>query len=1241
MKFFLLFFRLKKKIMSVGENGGGPQRRDIYEIEEASPLLEPQQKRGRLSDDDIDEALLQKMAEEANDKDDDESEDEVDLEGLDYFDGENEEAPPPLDVKNYTLRPNVLTNAGRPAARAIDCATEDIVFQHTETTYGVVMDGQVPEIRIWGVTEEENSVCVRVRGFRPYFYAAISSPHEAQSIATRLNVYLSANRKRGKRLDKYVIAYDRTEGRDITKWILNEPMAVMYKFTMALPSHVAAARECLEHANRAVTSRPIKTFEANVPYELRYMIDRRVNGCEWMRLRAAQYAFAKAPITSVQYELEPTHNGAVYPISSTEKGTLAPMRVLAYDIEVKNSSAGFPTPETASIICISAVLGVTGKGIRHRVLFYIGREIPNRKYLEENYELYHCPGGERELLAAFSAYVKQVDPECFTGWNISNFDHPFVAGRAKLLGISASVMNFTRIRDKEAYVRVTQLQSKAYGARKSYELLCEGRFDYDGLNFMYRGIMMKFRSYTLNAIAKDVLGETKLEVHFSQIPQLFDGDDDDRARLFSYCCRDSELALRILEKLMAFINGVEQARVTGVPLKWLLSRGQGVKTFSNMLRFKPAFVHVPSRNIKASLKITGGGYVREPLRKFYNNELIATLDFASLYPSIMQAHNICFMTKLKRSDAIAAGLREGIDFEVPPPAVDAITPEDIAEQDDLKRREALMGIKRKTESKKDRERKEKERSVAGKEPDFCFVKKHIRQGVLPLMLETLVQARSNVKNMMKSVDKKSLEYAVLDGRQLALKVVCNSVYGFLKAFILSDPDLMAAVTAWGRNMVKRVAKYIETNFRDLDVVDCAACRALGMDPEVIPPAGHPDTRPRRRTNAFLVYGDTDSVMVCFGEITLDDCIRIMTRAAKECTALFEKPNELAFESIKLRSLFLNKKRYASLEIEEKRPGEHIRDALARAKLSIKGLEGKRRDNAPLGSELQIAVIKILLKEGNVAKAENLIKQTIEDVLVDRVDMSKYVITKALSKTDAQYKRGKAKQLHVELKWRIAARKMKTGEVEPETGDRVPFVMVAGVTGSKKCEQSESPVRALKEGIPLDVSYYIEKQIWPAVIRIMTCVYEPAMCVVIHSSMTKIERRRLRANQLLFDKSLPHMRQLKQRKQKRSALDGFVVVRPKCMGGCGKPAERNSAVCKTCDERAAYDAAQEELKRRKKKRDDAWDICRQCQGGRFEKVTCANMTCSNFFHRDRTIIDIEDLELRCKNFNISKKQKSVV
>jgi DNA polymerase delta subunit 1 len=95
---------------------------------------------------------------------------------------------------------------------------------------------------------------------------------------------------------------------------------------------------------------------------------------------------------------------------------------------------------------------------------------------------------------------------------------------------------------------------------------------------------------------------------------------------------------------MAVVNGIEQARVTGVPIKWLLSRGQGVKTFSNILRYKQPEEHTPSRSPKTNTSVTAGGYVKEPKRGFYRVPL-ASLDFASLYPSIMIAYNICYSTK--------------------------------------------------------------------------------------------------------------------------------------------------------------------------------------------------------------------------------------------------------------------------------------------------------------------------------------------------------------------------------------------------------------------------------------------------------------------------------------------------------------------------------------------------------------------------------------------------------------------
>lgn len=62
------------------------------------------------------------------------------------------------------------------------------------------------------------------------------------------------------------------------------------------------------------------------------------------------------------------------------------------------------------------------------------------------------------------------------------------------------------------------------------------------------------------------------------------GNDQTRRRLAVYCLKDAILPLRLLDKLMCVINYMEMARVTGVPLPYLLSRGQQVKVVSQLLR---------------------------------------------------------------------------------------------------------------------------------------------------------------------------------------------------------------------------------------------------------------------------------------------------------------------------------------------------------------------------------------------------------------------------------------------------------------------------------------------------------------------------------------------------------------------------------------------------------------------------------------------------------------------------------
>ena len=106
---------------------------------------------------------------------------------------------------------------------------------------------------------------------------------------------------------------------------------------------------------------------------------------------------------------------------------------------------------------------------------------------------------------------------------------------------------------------------------------------------------------------------------------------------------------------MIVLQLFEMAKVTGVTLLTLTKSGQQVRMISLLARYtKQHDLLIPVRTHKGEMtRITEsaeeegleGATVLEPLKGFYDkNDPIATLDFNSLYPSIMIAHNLCYST---------------------------------------------------------------------------------------------------------------------------------------------------------------------------------------------------------------------------------------------------------------------------------------------------------------------------------------------------------------------------------------------------------------------------------------------------------------------------------------------------------------------------------------------------------------------------------------------------------------------
>ena len=100
----------------------------------------------------------------------------------------------------------------------------------------------------------------------------------------------------------------------------------------------------------------------------------------------------------------------------------------------------------------------------------------------------------------------------------------------------------------------------------------EGRVQLDMMQVIIRD--HKLRSYSLNFVSYHFLKEQKEDVPHSIISELQAQDEYSRRRLAIYCVKDAYLPLRLLDKLMCLFNLTEMARVTGVPITFLFSRGQ-------------------------------------------------------------------------------------------------------------------------------------------------------------------------------------------------------------------------------------------------------------------------------------------------------------------------------------------------------------------------------------------------------------------------------------------------------------------------------------------------------------------------------------------------------------------------------------------------------------------------------------------------------------------------------------------
>ena len=280
-------------------------------------------------------------------------------------------------------------------------------------------------------------------------------------------------------------------------------------------------------------------------------------------------------------EIDITYTDVVAQKSDGEWSKIAPLRVLSFDIECQGRKGHFPEAEKDPVIQIANVLSVYGEKMPlvqnvftlKGCLPIVGAQVISSEK-------------EDEMLMKWRAFLEACDPDIITGYNVQNFDIPYLLDRAETLSKTSSVIKgfaqWGRIQNCKAKMRDTTFQSAAFGKRNNVETTVEGRVIFDMLPYMNRN--HKLSSYSLNSVCAEFLGQQKEDVHHSIISDLQNGSDEDRHRLAVYCLKDALLPQRLMEKLSVLVNYIEMARVTGVPMSYLIARGQQIKVFSMILR---------------------------------------------------------------------------------------------------------------------------------------------------------------------------------------------------------------------------------------------------------------------------------------------------------------------------------------------------------------------------------------------------------------------------------------------------------------------------------------------------------------------------------------------------------------------------------------------------------------------------------------------------------------------------------
>lgn len=355
-----------------------------------------------------------------------------------------------------------------------------------------------------------------------------------------------------------------------------------------VPPEVPALRDRLQAAG-------LDTFEADVRFPQRYLIERGIKGgCE---IEGASIAgdgvtciFDNPTLRPADVKIEP--------------------RVLSFDIETDAKGQ--------RLLAIS----LYANGI-DEVLIVDGshRPMPPNAI---------CCDNEYAALDRFCKRVSAFDPDVLTGWNIIDFDFTV------LQRIAARVQHPFNVGREPGAIRIR----KAEGYFGSGQATIPGRLVLDGIDLL-RGAFVRMDDYSLDAVAREVLGEGKAvtgDVN-DRVGEIVHNYKYELAAFALYARTDARLAYQIVERLKLIQLAFARSQLTGMTPDRVAA---SIASFDFLYMAELERQRIVAPTVRANdsrvYAAQQGGHVLPPVPGLHRN--VWVFDFKSLYPSIIRTFNI-------------------------------------------------------------------------------------------------------------------------------------------------------------------------------------------------------------------------------------------------------------------------------------------------------------------------------------------------------------------------------------------------------------------------------------------------------------------------------------------------------------------------------------------------------------------------------------------------------------------------